>query len=98
LVSGAVAERQRRVDHDARILGGDFVAEMLKEANKKLRAIKVWRKKLNGGVIHKMCKERGRGTRGSEWGQRRRVSKVRSQIAYYLSHELGISMAEIAGI
>jgi len=49
------------------------------------------------GVIRKMCKEAGvEEQEVRNGGQRRRVSKVRSQIAYCLSHELGISMAEIA--
>ena len=92
--------KRERVEHDPRILGGgDFVAEMLREANKKLR-----RQLRSGereasmeGVIRKMCMEAGvEEQEVRNGGQRRRVSKVRSQIAYHLSHELGISMAEIA--
>jgi DNA-binding Lrp family transcriptional regulator len=92
--------KRERVEHDARILGGgDFLAEILREANKKLR------RQLRSGereasmerVIRKMCMEAGvEEQEVRNGGQRRKVSKVRSQIAYYLSHELGISMAEIA--
>jgi chromosomal replication initiation ATPase DnaA len=89
-----------RVEHDARILGGgDFVAGILREANKKLRRQLRFgeREASMEGVIRKMCMEAGVGQQEvRNGGQKRRVSKVRSQIAYYLSHELGISMAEIA--
>jgi hypothetical protein len=91
---------KERVEHDARILGGgDFVAEILREANRNLRKQLRFgeRKASMGGVIRKMCREAGvEEQEVRNGGQRRRVSKVRSQIAYYLSHELGISMAEIA--
>jgi DNA-binding MarR family transcriptional regulator len=47
-------------------------------------------------VILKMCREAGvKEQEVRNGGQRRRVSKVRAEIAYYLSHELGVSMAEL---
>jgi hypothetical protein len=92
--------KRGKVKHDARILGGgDFVEEMLREANKKLgRQLRTGAREASmEAVIRKMCMEAGVKEQGvRNGGQRRRVSEVRSQIAYYLSHELGISMAEIA--
>jgi len=44
-----------------------------------------------------MCKEGGvREQEVKSGGQRRRISEVRARIAYYLSGEMGICMAEIA--
>lgn len=86
--------------HDARILGGgDFVAGILKEANKNLRRqLRLGERKDSiDGMIRKMCSEAGvKEQEIRSGGQRRVVSRVRAQIAYYLCHELGISMAEIA--
>lgn len=91
---------KERIEHDARILGGgDFVAGILREADKNLkRQLKFGERKASmDRVIRKMCSEAGVEEKEvRNGGQRRRVSKVRAEIAYYLSHELGMPMAEIA--
>lgn len=91
---------KERVEHDARILGGgDFVADILREADKNLkRQLRLGERKASiDRVIRKMCSEAGvEEQEVRNGGQRRRVSKVRAGIAYYLSHELGMPMAEIA--
>ena len=84
---------------DPRVLGGgDFVAAVWKEAE-------VWvKRQVKGGdrraaveqVIKEFCEKAGireAVLRGG--GQRRKVSGVREEIAYYLSREVGVSMAEI---
>ena len=85
---------------DERILGnGDFVQEILKEAEEKyLRQLKLRQSGLNiAEIIRQECKkskispeELKRG------GRRRRVSGVRAAIAFRSSKELGFSGAEIA--
>ncbi|MFH0813062.1 MAG: transposase [Pseudomonadota bacterium] len=86
--------------HDARVLGGgEFVGEILREADKKLRRQlrDRERERIIDRRIKKECKKSGiREEEVRNGGQRREVSKVRGRIAYYLSHEMGISMAEIA--
>jgi DNA-binding MarR family transcriptional regulator len=48
-------------------------------------------------TIRRMCKGSGVSEKELASGnQRRRVSKVRTEIACYLNREIGISMAEIA--
>ena len=92
--------REEEVEHDARILGkGGFVTKILREADKNLgRQLRSGeRRKLVDELIHGICKEEGieeRELRGG--GQRRKILKVRSLVAYRLSHELGMSMAELA--
>jgi len=85
---------------DERILGnGDFVQEILKEAEEKhLRQLKLRQSGLNiAGIIRQECKkskispeELRRGSR------RRRVSEARAAIALRSSKEIGLSGAEIA--
>jgi REP element-mobilizing transposase RayT len=85
---------------DERILGdGDFVQEILKEAEEKhLRQLKLRKSGLNiAEIIRQECKkskispeELKRGSR------RRRVSEARAAIAIRSSKELGLSGAEIA--
>ena len=89
-----------RVEYDGRILGGgDFVSEILREADQKVRRYLPGREKgaLKDRIIKEMCKKEGVGEgelrRG---GQARRVSRVRSKIAWSLSREYGFSLAEIA--
>ncbi|WAC08357.1 MAG: transposase [Thermodesulfobacteriota bacterium] len=86
--------------HDGRVLGGgDFVGEILSEADARLK-----RQLLNKDreqVINKTIKEscakgKIRESEVRNGGQRREASKVRGEIAYYLSQEMGIPMAEIA--
>jgi hypothetical protein len=89
-----------RMEYDSRILGdGDFVAEIIREAEKKVRRY------LRAGEINKsidkcikeICLKEGVGEQELRMGVRtRKYSGVRAKIAYYLSHELGISRAEIA--
>jgi putative transposase len=93
--------RDRREDmaHDPRVLGGgDFVANVQKEAEARVK------RQLMGGerrevvrqVIKDFCDKAGIGEgelRGG--GQRRQVSDLRKEIAYYLGREVGVSMAEI---
>jgi chromosomal replication initiation ATPase DnaA len=48
-------------------------------------------------MIRRMCRESGVSEKElGSGGQRRRVSEVRTEIACYLSQEMGISMAEMA--
>ncbi len=85
---------------DARILGGgDFVSDILKEADEKLkRQLPSGRiKEIVDREINKQCE--GEGVEESELrngGQRRKASRVRAQIAYALSRGWGIPLAEIA--
>ncbi len=100
--SQVVSLRQtgEEVEHDSRILGGsDFVREILKEADRKLRR----QMHLGGGkmdlqqVIRKMCQEGGiRESELRRGVQRREVSRLRGRIAYVFCRERGISMAEAA--
>jgi len=89
-----------RVESDARILGGeDFVAQILKEADKRLkRQLRFGgRKDIMDQVIKRMCDEAG--TEEEELrhgGKRREVCQVRAKIGYHLSHEMGVPLAEIA--
>ena len=87
-------------EHDSRILGGgDFVAEIIKEADQKVTRYlpKERREGLIRDVILKICQEEGVGEKElSLGGQARRVSSVRAKVAWELSREYGIAMAEIA--
>jgi hypothetical protein len=86
-------------EHDARILGsGDFVADMLREAERGLR------RQLHlgerAGVIDRIIKEacEKEGVREQELrkgGRGRNVSRVRARVAYEL-HQEGVPLAEIA--
>jgi putative transposase len=88
------------VPHDGRILGGgDFVEEVLEEADRNLRRqlrLKGRTKSIDR-VITEMCEEDG-VSEGElrNGGQRKRVSELRARVCYHLNHELGIAMAEIA--
>lgn len=91
---------RERIEHDGRILGsGDFVAEIIREAEKKVRRyLRVSEVKSSiDKAIKEICRKEGVGEQGLRMGVRtRRYSGVRAKIAYHLSHELGISRAEIA--
>jgi len=86
-------------EHDARILGsGDFVADMLREAEGKLR------RQLHLGeragvierIIHEACAKEGVSEQELRKGGRgRKISRVRARVAYEL-HQEGVPFAEIA--
>jgi len=92
--------RGKKIEHDARILGGeDFVAEILKEADKRLRRQLQWggREDRIDQIIKKVCKEEGiEEEELRNGGKRRRVSQVRAKLSFQLSREMGIPLAEIA--
>jgi len=96
----SLRQRGKRTEHDSRILGGvDFLQRVMREADEKLaRQIKYRGGKISvEGVIRKICKEEGvREQELKAGGQRRKISEVRARIAYYLSREMGLPMAEIA--
>ena len=96
----SLRRRGEAIEYDARVLGGsDFVDEILKEADRKLRRqIHVGGGKLGlQRVIGKMCEEAGiRERELQRGGQRREVSRLRGRIAYVLCREMGVSMAEAA--
>ena len=91
---------QEKVEHDARILGGgEFVADILREADEKLKRQVGFKERKNivNRVIREECsKERVNEQELRGGGQRKKVSQVRARISYILSREWGISMAEIA--
>jgi hypothetical protein len=96
----SMREKKEKIEHDARILGGgDFVANILREADKKIkRQVKFGeRGELIDQLIKKVCREEriGEGELRNG-GQRRKVSKARAKVSYQLSREWGIPMAEIA--
>ncbi len=88
------------VEHDARILGGgNFVSNILREADKKLRRqFRLGeRKSYVGRLIRKICNEEGiKEQELRNGGRRRMVSKARVKISSHLSHALGMPAAEIA--
>ena len=87
------------MEHDPRILGGgDFVRAMMREANERLarQMGNRGRKKSVEEVVRKMCNEAGvKEEELKGGGQRRKVAEVRGKLAYILSREMGIAMAEI---
>jgi len=89
-----------RAGQDGRVLGGgDFVSRILKEADERLRRqVSVGeRNHIINQMIEEMCDQEGIDEQElRQGGQRRRVSEVRGRIAYRLSCEWGVSMAEIA--
>jgi len=91
---------REKMEHDCRILGsGDFVAEIIREAEKKVRRyVRVSEMKTSiEDAIKEICDKEGVGEQELRLGVRtRKYSRVRAKIAYHLSHEFGISRAEIA--
>ena len=89
-----------RLEQGGRILGDDdFVSEILKEADDRLRRQVSFGK--GHDVVPRMIREMCDGEDVNEQelrngGQRRKVSGLRARIAWRLSRECGISMAEIA--
>ena len=96
----ALRKSGERAAHDARVLGGgDFVASIVSEAEANIKRQVRKRKERDrvAGIIRTGCKEAGiREAELRAGGKRREVTKVRGQIAYRLSRELGLSLAEIA--
>ena len=92
--------KREGIDHDARILGGgDFVRDILKEADRGLkRQVRLSeRREFIERWIEKICREEGMEEEELRMGGgRREVSRVRARISYDLNHGFGISMAEIA--
>lgn len=88
-----------KMEHDPRILGGgDFVRAMMREADERLarQMGNRGRKKSIEELVRKMCREAGvKEEELKGGGQRRKVAEVRGKIAYLLSREMGIPMAEI---
>ncbi len=88
------------MEYDGRILGGgDFVSEILREADQKVRRYLPVREKggLKERVIQEMCEKEGVGEGELRMGgQSRRVSRVRAGIAWRLSREYGIPLADSA--
>jgi putative transposase len=90
----------RRLEQGGRVLGNeDFLSKILREADNRLR------RQLPAGkghnvihrVIREMCDDEGVNEQElRHGGQRKKVSRLRARIAWRLSRDLGISMAEIA--
>ena len=79
--------------------GGDFVAEILREADRRVKRYLPARDRgvLIERVIKKTCKKEGVPEGEMRMGgQTRKVSRVRAKIAWILSREYGVAMAEIA--
>jgi chromosomal replication initiation ATPase DnaA len=78
---------------------GDFVTEIIREAEKKVRRyIRVSEMKTSiDNAIKEICRKEGVAEQELRMGVRtRKYSRVRAKISYYLSHEFGVSRAEIA--
>jgi transposase-like protein len=89
-----------KLEHDSRILGnGNFVTEIIKEAEKKVRRY-LRAAEVDNSIdksIKEICLKEGVSEQELRMGvQTRKYSMVRARIAYHLSHEFGISRAEIA--
>jgi len=91
---------QERMEHDDRILGnGDFVAEIIREAEKNVRRyLRVNELKTSvENAIKEICRKEGVSEQEMRMGVRtRKYSRVRAKISTHLSHEFGVSQAEIA--
>jgi hypothetical protein len=75
------------------------VAEILKEADKRLTTQLQWAERRNpiDQVSKKLCKEEGiEEDELRNGGKRRKVSQVHTKICFHLSHEMGVPFAEIA--
>ena len=89
-----------KVEYDERILGGgDFVSDILRDADQRVKRYLPVREKgtQKERIIKEMSEKEGVGEGELRMGgQARRVSRVRSKIAWRLSRECGIPLAEIA--
>ena len=92
--------RQITEQHDGRILGSEkFATEIIKEADKKVRRyLRAGEMKASiDDAIKEICSKEGIAEQELRMGVRiRKYSRVRAKISYYLSHEFGVSRAEIA--
>jgi transposase-like protein len=88
------------MEYDSRILGDkDFVSEIIREAEKRVRRYLPTNEMDNSidKSIKEICLQEGVREQELRLGVRtRKYSGVRAKIAYHLSHEVGISRAEIA--
>jgi len=99
VVKGLQVSKQK-VLGDERILGrGDFVEQVLKEADKKVKSSFFFRRqkeKIWEQIIQE-CAREGISVQELRMGSRRRVvAKVRSDLAHRLSEQWGVPLAEIA--
>ena len=95
----SLRSRGEEVAYDSRILGsGEFVQGVMRDAEETIACqMRNRRTKSIGEIIGRMCRKSGVSEKEIESGsQRRRISKVRAEIACLLSREMGIPMAEIA--
>ncbi len=96
----SLTSSRERTEHDDRILGsGDFVTETIKEAEKNIRRYlrDSERKRSIENAIMEICRKEGVEEREMRMGARtRKHSRVRAAISYHLTHEFGVSQAEIA--
>ena len=96
----SLRSNKQQVLTDERILGsGDFVEEILKEADDRFR-VQIGAKKQRDkvqGIIEDKCRKENINSKELRLGGRRRaVSRVRADLAHILMSELGIPSAEIA--
>ncbi|MCK5011424.1 MAG: transposase [Deltaproteobacteria bacterium] len=96
----SLRSHKQQVLTDERVLGaGDFVENILKEADERLNyqlTAKKRRQKMQE-MIEEICEEKGINIKELHMGSRRgSIPQVRADIAYQLINELGIPLAEIA--
>ncbi|MEW6374374.1 MAG: hypothetical protein AB1502_01105 [Thermodesulfobacteriota bacterium] len=99
-VGDIVGGNKQKTIQDNRVPGsGDFVTEILKEADKNLKGQLRLRERqdLIERIIKEMCEEEGIEERELRSGGRRGIiSRGRARIAYRLGHGMGVPTAEIA--
>jgi len=96
----SLRNRGEGAEYDSRILGdGGFVRAVIENAEKAIARQLPYRRmeRSIGSVIRRISDEAGVSEKEVRAGsQRRAVSEVRARIAYCLSREMGIPMAELA--
>ncbi len=96
----SMREKQESMEYDSRILGGgDFVGDILKEAGRHLQRQMSLNERsvLMVKLIADVCRDAGIDEQELRMGGRRKkVSRIRAELAYRLSRELGATAAEIA--
>jgi putative transposase len=95
-----VGSSRERMEHDDRILGnGDFVAEIIREAEEQARRY-LRDSELKTSIekaIKEICHKEGVAEQEMRVGVRtRKHSRVRAKISHHLTHAFGVSQAEIA--